>query len=373
MNRNNLVYNFGNNVVYGSAVSNFINENIAWEKKKSTNVGIDLALFNNRLEFTAEWYKNVSEDLLYAVPVPANAGVDNETVTMNAASMENSGFEFSATYRNHDHPLKFEISANLSTLKNKVTSLGFGTKEFITGAYITRVGHEVGQFYGYVYQGIARTQEDIDNHINDKGEVITQEGMNIGDCLYKDVNNDGVINSEDQVVLGSGLPKVNFGLNAHFEYKGFDLSISTYGALNFHVSDDLQNSLTSCYGYSNKAVSMLEANRWSEDGSTYLSSTPRTYITSNGEAWNNYFSDRMIQNAAYWKIANVELGYNFPDKWFKGIVSGVRAYVSAQNLYTFTGYKGYNVDFAGGVFTPGYNFCSFPSAKSFMAGILFTF
>lgn len=373
MNRNNLVYNFGNNVVYGSAVSSFINENIAWEKKKSTNVGIDLALFNNRLEFTAEWYKNVSEDLLYAVPVPANAGVDNETVTMNAASMENSGFEFSATYRNHDHPLKFEISANLSTLKNKVTSLGFGTKEFITGAYITRVGHEVGQFYGYVYQGIARTQEDIDNHINDKGEVITQEGMNIGDCLYKDVNNDGVINSEDQVVLGSGLPKVNFGLNAHFEYKGFDLSISTYGALNFHVSDDLQNSLTSCYGYSNKAVSMLEANRWSEDGSTYLSSTPRTYITSNGEAWNNYFSDRMIQNAAYWKIANVELGYNFPDKWFKGIVSGVRAYVSAQNLYTFTGYKGYNVDFAGGVFTPGYNFCSFPSAKSFMAGILFTF
>lgn len=373
MNRNNLVYNFGNNVVYGSAVSNFINENIAWEKKKSTNVGIDLALFNNRLEFTAEWYKNVSEDLLYAVPVPANAGVDNETVTMNAASMENSGFEFSATYRNHDHPLKFEISANLSTLKNKVTSLGFGTKEFITGAYITRVGHEVGQFYGYVYQGIARTQEDIDNHINDKGEVITQEGMNIGDCLYKDVNNDGVINSEDQVVLGSGLPKVNFGLNAHFEYKGFDLSISTYGALNFHVSDDLQNSLTSCYGYSNKAVSMLEANKWSEDGSTYLSSTPRTYITSNGEAWNNYFSDRMIQNAAYWKIANVELGYNFPDKWFKGIVSGVRAYVSAQNLYTFTGYKGYNVDFAGGVFTPGYNFCSFPSAKSFMAGILFTF
>ncbi len=373
MNRNNLVYNFGNNVVYGSAVSNFINENIAWEKKKSTNVGIDLALFNNRLEFTAEWYKNVSEDLLYAVPVPANAGVDNETVTMNAASMENSGFEFSATYRNHDHPLKFEISANLSTLKNKVTSLGFGTKEYITGAYITRVGHEVGQFYGYVYQGIARTQADIDNHINDKGEVITQEGMNIGDCLYKDINNDGVINSEDQVVLGSGLPKVNFGLSAHFEYKGFDLSISTYGALNFHVTDDLQNSLTSCYGYSNKAVSMLEANRWSEDGSTYLSSTPRTYITSNGEAWNNYFSDRMIQNAAYWKIANVELGYNFPDKWFKGVVSGVRAYVSAQNLHTFTGYKGYNVDFAGGVFTPGYNYCSFPSAQSFMAGILFTF
>ena len=372
MNRNNLVYSFGNNVVYGSAISSFINENIAWEKKKSTNIGIDLALFNNRLEFTAEWYKNVSEDLLYSVPVPANAGVDNEVVTMNAASMENSGFEFSATYRNYDHALKYTISANLSTLKNKVTSLGFSTDRFITGAYATFVGQEVGQFYGYVYEGIARSQADLDNHVNDNGVVITQEGAGIGDCLYKDVNNDGRIDSEDQVVLGSGLPKINFGLNAHLEYKGFDLSISTYGALNYHVSDDIYNSLNSSYGYSNKDVSMLEANRWSEDD-IYLSDKPRTYIVSNGEAWNNYFSERMIQNAAYWKIANVELGYNFPDKWFKGIVSGVRAYVSAQNLYTFTGYKGYNVDYAGGTFTPGYNFCSFPSAKSFMAGILFTF
>ena len=245
MNRNNLVYSFGNNVVYGSAISSFINENIAWEKKKSTNIGIDLALFNNRLEFTAEWYKNVSEDLLYSVPVPANAGVDNEVVTMNAASMENSGFEFSATYRNYDHALKYTISANLSTLKNKVTSLGFSTDRFITGAYATFVGQEVGQFYGYVYEGIARSQADLDNHVNDNGVVITQEGAGIGDCLYKDVNNDGRIDSEDQVVLGSGLPKINFGLNAHLEYKGFDLSISTYGALNYHVSDDIYNSLNS--------------------------------------------------------------------------------------------------------------------------------
>ncbi len=373
MKRNNLVYSFGNNVVYGSAISDFINEHIAWEKKKSTNIGIDLALFNNRLEFTAEWYKNVSEDLLYGVPVPANAGVDSEKVTMNAASMENSGFEFSATYRNHDHPLKYEISANLSTLKNKVTSLGFGTESYITGTYATFVGQEVGQFYGYVYQGIARTQADLDNHVNDNGEVITQIGAGIGDCLYKDVDNNGIIDSKDQVVLGSGLPKINYGLSAHLAYKGFDLSISTYGALNFHVSDDIYNGLNSCYGYSNKDIAMLEANRWSEDGTTYLSSRPRTYIVSNGEAWNDYFSDRMIQNAAYWKIANVELGYNFPDKWFKGVVTGVRAYISAQNLHTFTSYKGYNVDYAGGTFTPGYNYCSYPSPRSFMGGILFTF
>ena len=372
MNRNNMTYSFGNIPVTGSAVSTFTDNNLAWEKKKTTNVGIDVAMFRNRLEFTFEWYKNVSEDLLYAVPVPAQAGVSNTEVTMNAASMENSGFEFSATYRNNDHDFKYQIGANLSTLKNKVTSLGFGTESYITGAYKTEVGQEIGKFYGWVYEGIARTQADLDNHA-------TQSGANVGDCLYKDISGpegepDGVIDAYDQTVLGSGLPKINFGLNVRFEYKNFDLSVATFGALNYHVSDDIYNSLNSCYGWGNKDVAMGDANRWSEDGTTYLSSVPRTYAANNATlAWNDLFSERKIQNAAYWKIANVELGYNLPDKWFGNYVSGVRVYVSAQNLHTFTGYKGYNVDYAGGTFTPGYNFCSFPSARSFMAGLHFTF
>ena len=371
MARNNMTYSFNNKPVSGSAVSTFVNQNIAWEKKKTTNVGIDVAMFNNRLEFTAEWYKNRSEDLLYGVPVPEQAGVSNTSVTMNAASMDNSGFEFSATYRNRDHALKYEIGANLSTLKNKVTSLGFGDK-YITGAYATYVGREIGKFYGWVYEGIARTQADLDNHA-------TQQGANIGDCLYKDVSGpngvpDGKIDENDQVVLGSGLPKVNFGVNVRLEYKNFDLNISTYGALNYHVSDDIYNSLNSCYGWGNKSVDMLDANRYSEDGATYLSDVPRTYVTNNATlGWNDLFSSRKIQNAAYWKIANVELGYNFPNKWFGGLVSGVRAYISAQNLYTFTKYHGYNVDYVGGTFTPGYNFCSFPSAHSVMFGLHFTF
>ena len=367
MNRNNMTYSFGNSPVTGSAVSTFVDNNLAWEKKKTTNVGIDVAMFRNRLEFTIEWYKNKSEDLLYAVPVPASAGVSNTTVTMNAASMENSGFEFSATYRNNDHDFKYQIGANLSTLKNKVLSLGFGTDSYITGTYKTEVGQEIGKFYGWVYEGIARTQADLDNHAS-------QPGANVGDCLYKDINDDGVIDANDQTILGSGLPKINFGINARFEYKNVDLSISTYGALNYHVSDDIYNSLNSCYGWANKDVAMADANRWSDDGTTYLSSVPRTYAANNATLqWNDLFSERKIQNAAYWKIANVELGYNLPDKWFGGYVNGVRVYVSAQNLYTFTGYKGYNVDYAGGTFTPGYNFCSFPSAQSFMAGLHFTF
>ena len=168
------------------------------------------------------------------------------------------------------------------------------------------------------------------------------------------------------------MPKVNFGLNVHLDYKGFDLSIATFGALNYHVSDDIYNSLNSCYGYGNKSVDMLNANKFDSNGN-YTSANPKTYYQANGRAWNDMFSDRKIQNAAYWKIPNVEIGYNFPDKWFNGIVSGVRVYASAQNLYTFTGYKGYNVDYAGGTFTPGYNFCSFPTPRTFMAGVRFSF
>ena len=158
------------------------------------------------------------------------------------------------------------------------------------------------------------------------------------------------------------------------EYKHIDLSIATYGALNYHVTDDIYNSLNSCYGWGNKDVAILRANAYTEDGMKYMSNVPRTYVTNSATLpWNDLFSSRKIQNAAYLKIANIELGYNLPNKWFGGVVSGVRAYCSAQNLFTLTKYHGYNVDFAGGTFTPGYNFCSFPSARSFMFGLHFTF
>jgi TonB-linked SusC/RagA family outer membrane protein len=381
MARNNMTYSFGNQAITGSAVSNFVNENLSWEKRKTMNVGIDLAFFNNRIEFTAEWYKNKSQDLLYGVPVPASAGVANTSVTMNAASMENSGLEFSLTYRNRDHALKHEISANLSTLKNKVTSLGFGTEKYITGSYITEVGEEVGKFYGWDYQGIIRTQSQLDelNAIAQaKGLSEYQPGAKVGDCYYRDVNGDGQINADDQTVLGSGLPSVNFGISAHLEYSIFDLSISTFGALGYHVSDYLYNQLNSSYGYGNKDVNILNANQGKRDDFgnfiEYSSNIPATYLSNSATlAWNDLFCDRQIQNAAYWKIANVELGCNLPNKWFANYVTGVRIYVSAQNLFTFTGYKGYNVDYAGGTFTPGYNYCSYPTARSFMAGLNFTF
>ncbi len=382
MSRGDYTYSFGNNKVTGSAISNYVNTAIRWEKKKTLDFGLDLAMFNNQLEFNFDWYKAESEDLLYDVRVPATAGATNETVKMNASTMVNTGLEFLLTYRNRNRALKYEISANVSTLSNEVTSLGVANEPQNNGLARTEVGREVGSFYGYVLaddvinddgtyaikNGIAQNQAAIDNYKNDDGAFVSQPGAEAGDLLYKDLDGNGKITATDRKILGSGLPDVNFGLNARLEYKGFDLTVSTFGAAGFKAVDFVDMELRSSYTATNKAVSLLNA--WTPTNTN--TDIPRVQYKADNMT-NNYFSDRYIQNASYLKIANIQLGYNFPDKLFNGTISGVRVYASAQNLATITKYKGYNVDFAGGTFTPGYNYASYPTPRSFMFGVNLSF
>lgn len=369
MPRNNYTYSFGNNKVTGSAVSNYVNTGIKWEKKKTVDIGLDLGMFNNKLEFTFDWYKATSEDLLYDVAVPANAGATNATVTMNAATMVNSGLEFLLAYHIDDRAVKFDISANLSTLNNKVTRLGVSGEPRTDGNSRTEVGRQVGSFYGYVYEGIYQSQDQIDNHVNSKGGHINQNGAQPGDVAYADLNNDGEITNEDQTFLGSGIPKINYGLNVRAEWKGFDLSLFVIGAAGFKAVDFVDMTLHGSYGALNKSVDLLNA--WTPDNTN--TGVPRVAYKSTGSITNDMFSQRFIQNAAYLKLANLQLGYRFPDQWLGGHVKGLRIYASAQNLARLTKYKGYNVDFAGGTFTPGFNYASYPTPQTFMFGGSFSF
>lgn len=365
MQRGNYTYSFNNNKVTGSAISNYVNTAIAWEKKKTLDIGVDLAMFNNQLEVNADYYRSTSEDLLYSVRVPAEAGATNETVTMNAATMRNTGVELGVTYRDFSNPLKWSVSANVSHNKNKVISLGVNGEARNDGYTRTEIGEEVGRFYGYVSEGIFQSQDEIDNRVNENGDYVIQNGAQPGDIAYKDINKDGKITSEDRTILGSGLPKINFGLSCHLEYKNFDLNVSTFGAADFKVLDFVDMTLHQSYGTTNKSVDMLNA--WTPENTN--TNIPRVAYKSNSDITNDLFSQRFLQDGTYWKIANVELGYNFNDKWFDGIVHGVRLYVSGQNLATITKYKGYNIDFAGGTFTPGYNYCSYPTPRTFMVGL----
>lgn len=369
MSRGNYTYSFGNNKVTGSAISNYVNTAIRWEKKKTVDIGLDLGMFNNQLEFTFDWYKSISEDLLYSVAVPTNAGATNGTVTMNAATMENSGLELLVAYHNHKKPVKFDISSNFSTLNNKVTKLGVSGEPRSDGFSRTEVGREVGSFYGYVSEGIFQSQEEIDNRVNDEGEFINQFGAQPGDVIYADLNNDGEITNADQEFLGSGIPKFHYGLNVRVEWKGFDLNLSAYGAAGFKAVDFVDVTLRSSYGALNKDADLLNA--WTPENTN--TDIPRVAYKSSGSITNDMFSQRYLQDASYLKIANIELGYNLPDKWFGGYLNGVRIYASGQNLFTLTKYRGYNVDFAGGTFTPGYNYASYPTPRTIMFGANFSF
>ncbi len=369
MSRNDYTYSFNNNKVTGSAISNYVNTGIHWEKKKTLDFGADLAMLNNKLEFTFDWYQATSEDLLYSVTVPANAGVTNSTVTMNAATMVNSGLEFLVAYHGRSSQFHYDISANISTIKNEVQKLGVNNEPQTDGYCRTEVGREVGQFYGYVSEGIYQSQKEVDTRVNANGDFIYQDGAQAGDIKYADLNNDGTITSDDQTWLGSGLPKVSFGLNARAEYRGFDLSIATNGAAGFKAVDFVDVTLNSSYGALNKSIDLLNA--WTPENTN--TNVPRVSYKTSGSVTNDYFSQRFLQDTSYLKIANVELGYNFPDEWFGGYINRVRLYASGQNLYTFSKYRGYNVDFAGGTFTPGYNYASYPTPRTIMFGAHFSF
>ena len=369
MARGNYTYSFGGNKVTGSSISNYVNTAIHWEKKKTLDIGLDFAMFGGAFELNADYYNALSEDLLYSVPVPAEAGATNESVTMNAASMRNTGIELSASWRNYQHDFKYEFSGNVTFPKNTVVSLGPSGEARNDAFTRTELGAEVGRFYGYVYEGIFQSQEEIDNRINDKGQYVTQAGAQPGDVAYKDINNDGQITADDQTFIGSGMSKVQFGLSARFEYKGFDLSVSTFGAAGYQLLDFVDMTLRSSYGMTNRSVDLMKA--WTPQNPS--TTVPRVYYKATGTITNDMFSSRYLQNGSYWKIANVEFGYNFPEGLFNGFIRGARIYASGQNLLTISKYRGYNIDFAGGAFTPGYNYCSYPAPITAMLGVKLSF
>lgn len=369
MSRLDYTYSFANAKVNGSAISDFNNPYLIWEKKRTLDAGVDIAMFQGRLDFTFDWYRSETLGGHYGIPIPTQAGFTNANENFNASTMVNSGLEFSAAYHYDEGPFKFDISANFTTLKNEVTALGVSDLPQTNGTARTEVGREIGQFYGYVYEGIFQSQDEIDNRVNSEGASVIQNGAQPGDVAYADINNDGQITNLDQAYLGSGLPDFNYGVNIRAEWKGIDLSIFTFGAGGFQVVDFVDVTLRSSYGALNKSVELVDA--WTPENPS--TTVPRVANRPSGDITNDAFSSRFMQNASYLRIANIQLGYNFPNKWFGDYISNARIYVTGQNLATISQYVGYNVDFSGGLYTPGYNYASYPQPRVLTVGAQFSF
>ncbi|SDM31246.1 TonB-linked outer membrane protein, SusC/RagA family [Catalinimonas alkaloidigena] len=358
-------YSFNNVTSPGATQTRVVDPNIKWESKITSNIGLDAVLFNRRIDFSAEYYYNKSEDLLTSIPIPGTVGSIDNVLTTNAASMRNSGVEFTGTYRKTSGDFTFEASANVYTLSNKVLSLGEnGQAIYGTGA-ITEVGSEIGQQYGYQVLGIFQTQDEVNNHAFQSANTAP------GDLIFADLDTNGIINDEDRTYLGSALPNLYYGFNFSAAYKNFDFTFFASGSSGNLVINNLYRSLMQVQGMTNYHTDMLD--RWTPANPD--SDIPRVVLNDPNN--NMRDSDRAgwLQSGNYLRVNTVSLGYNFPEAVLSqlGVIDRARVYFTCQNLYTFTTYKGFNPDFAGGVFNPGYDWGSFPKPRTLMLGAQLTF
>ncbi|MET3498649.1 TonB-linked SusC/RagA family outer membrane protein [Mucilaginibacter rubeus] len=354
----NASYVFGNTLATGTTQTQVFDQTNKWEGKKTTNIGLDLSLFHDQLAFSSEYYINKITGVLLGVPIPPSVGAIN-TPLVNAASFTNKGIEFTVTYRSRDTgPFNYTISANASTVKNKVTSLGNGGNP-IYGAYSkTAVAGEVGELYAFKTEGIFKNAAEVAAHA-------TQTGAAPGDVKFVDTDHNGIINDDDRVYLGSAIPKLYYGFNFSANYKNIDASIFIQGNYGSKIANGVYQALmTGQYG--NQSTD--ELNYWTPSNTN--TNVPRPIIGDPNANGRN--SDRFIQSASYARLQTAQLGYTLPAALLNRthIFRSVRVYLSGQNLYTITKYKGYDPDFINdGTINRGFDYGSFPNPRTLLVGL----
>jgi len=340
-------YVFNGTLNSGSAQISYVDPQIKWEQKTTTNIGVDAELLNNRLSITAEYYYSKSTDMLLVNKIPYSTGVYSWLApTINGADVENKGFELTAGWRDQRGDFSYGINGNISTLQNKVLSLGYGNNPIYGIISKTDVGTSVGELYGYVIEGILQTQAEIDAldatavEKNGAGAVYQNLYTSPGDIKFKDLNGDGIITDKDRDYLGKSLPNLYFGLNLNLSYKMVDFALSGNGASGNKIYNQINAGLE--YGGAADQYSKRMLNSWTSTNTA--TDIPRVVMGDpNGNSRN---SARWLENGNFFKITNVELGFTLPEEMLKKAkIDNLRIYIKAQNLYTFTKYTGFDPDF----------------------------
>ncbi|NMH27411.1 SusC/RagA family TonB-linked outer membrane protein [Flavobacterium silvaticum] len=370
----------------GFLVQNIPNPALTWESMNQTNIGLDFTLFKNRLSATIDWYKKESTGFLFQVPLPgyltgggAQYGGINSPYS-NIGSMENTGYDVTLTYNTRGSgDFSYNATLVLSQYKNKLTEIQAGlplTMDINTNGYIpvpvtnTLVGSPVGTFYGYKTDGLFTSLDQLNAAPLQFGQTVgTNAGQTyLGDVKYVDLNGDGVINELDKTNIGNPAPKFTFGFTNNFKYKNFDLSIFLQG-----VSGNDVLNLTERMGTNNATLyqNMLVSASDFYSADNPNSSNPRP-INSLGNP-NLEISDRYVEDGSYLRIQNVTLGYSLPtDIISKLKMSRVRLYATAQNLYTFTNYSGYDPEigsFNQSALLSGIDNGRYPSPRTYTFGV----
>jgi TonB-linked SusC/RagA family outer membrane protein len=349
------------------------NQDLKWETTTQTDIGVDVSLFDNRLNLTADYYIKNTTDVLLQLPIVTSSGIRrNNGPFRNAGEIRNSGFEFTVNFQNTLGELTYNIGGNFSTINNEVVSLGGGepiiaqlSSDPNFANTITQEGGEIGAFYGYIMDGVFASEAEVDAHAE-------QTGSEAGDVRFLDLNNDDVINSEDRTVIGSPFPNLFYGFNADFNYAGFDLSFFFQGIQGGDIYNLLWAGINDGEGDNNATAEML--NRWTPQNTN--TNVPRAIAGDPGD--NDRPSTRFLEDGSYLRLRNLQLGYNFGRTLLEGIgMQNLRVYLSGQNLFTFTDYRSFNPDVGilstadRSTLTKGIDFGTYPIPRIISLGLQF--
>ncbi|HUP13542.1 MAG TPA: TonB-dependent receptor, partial [Niastella sp.] len=323
---------FGTNIYSANSQAYLPNPNLKWETVNAQEAGVELAAFKNRLRFEAAYFSKVTNDLMTFIPGTNGAanGLDN------IGSIKNSGVELSANWNQRlGKDFGVTISGNLTTYKNKVLELASEGFEIRDGVSATSVGNPIGYFSGYIVEGIYQTYSE-----KLKSPVNTQFEYGPGDFKYKDVNGDGFITTADRTIIGNPTPDFTYGGSVNFTYKGFDLGVDINGVYG--------NEVYRAWGSTESPFQRVnypafKINRWHGEGTSIWDP-----ILNQGHRINYEYSSYGIEDGSYFRIRNLQLGYNFQQKLISGLkIKNLRAYANVQNLKTWKNNSGYTAEFAG--------------------------
>lgn len=370
-NQNQVNYPLGEEVSQvvnvGTILRTYADPNIKWEETKTMNFGLDLGLLEDQIQVTFDYYNSETTDMLVGIPIPATAGYNlvNDT---NGGAMKNKGWEASVLYKKVLGDFQFNVSANISHTENEITKLGFADESFTNGQVIydthpttrTEVGRSIGEFYLFKTDGIFQNQGEIDAHG-------IQPNAQPGDLKFVDTNDDGELNDDDKTYRGSGIPDFEYGLTFNASYKRFDFSLFFQGSQGNEMYNGTKVFLYRRQSFvKNFSADLLDA--WTPSNTD--TSVPRVTMQNPNE--NDRPSDYFLEDASYLRLKNVQVGYNFGD--ITKLFASARVYIAAENLFTITGYSGYDPGNSGyQQFSRGLDVGLYPISRNIMMGVQLKF
>jgi TonB-linked SusC/RagA family outer membrane protein len=335
----NQIYEFNQGSTTSSAgytIRALSNPDIKWETTHMANVGLDVGFLNNKITLTAEYFNTRTEDMILSRPIPISYGYDTPP-TANLGEVENKGFELQLGYNKSQGDLTFNVSGNISVVRNKVLSLGDEGTTIHAGDWYgdnltqTKVGEPIAFFNGYLTDGLFQAGESSP----------LQPDAEPGDIRYKDVNGDGSLNNDDKVNIGHFLPDFSYGINFSATWKGFDASLFLQGVSGNEIYSVVKYELEGMSRLFNSGTAVLD--RWTPENTD--TNVPRA--VSGDPNRNGRASDRFVEDGSYFRIKNLTVGFNVPSTTLTSITNNslnrLRIYVTTQNLLTLTKYdSGYD-------------------------------